>query len=139
MVSSTAIQKFEAILNPDPFSAYDCFLFLEAWRIFSLSLVFWNFTMIYVGMVLLPIYGGQSVGPFHLETSLWILGNYFVNDFLPSTFSVFTHSGNSHYIEIGLPGLSLNLLLFCTIFTSLSLCSTFWETSSQLHLPNNWV
>lgn len=84
LASCIDVHKSEANYNPDPFFTYDCLLFLEAWRIFSLSSVVQNFTTMYLGMVLSSI----RVGPSDLETGLWVPINCFVNDFLPSTFSV---------------------------------------------------
>ena len=44
------------------FIACDCFLFLEAWRICSLSSVFWNFTVIYFDVISPSIHAGHSMG-----------------------------------------------------------------------------
>ena len=115
----TAILKFEAILNPDPFSTYDCSLFLEACRLlFVLGVLKFHNDVPLCGSII--HYGGHSVDPFDLETSLYEFWETILLMIFFPQLSLFS-PWNSHYLEIGPPGLSLNVILFSTIFIFLSL------------------
>ena len=119
LASSTAVQKPEATLSPGPLFACDCFLFVETWRICSLSCVLKFHTDILWCDFTTHLCWALG-GPSDLEVSLWDLQNYSVHKSAPplSLFALW----NSHYLEIGPSGLFLNLMLFPTIF--ISICST---------------
>lgn len=87
LASSTAVQKPEAILSSGPLFACDCFLFVETWRICSLSRVL-KFHIDILWCDFTTHLCWALGGPSDLEASLWDLQNYSVHKFCPSTFPV---------------------------------------------------